>query len=130
MSGPVTSTRHGSNPSNNMTEFTLLYRGGHSRPSSPEETQKIYQKWSAWFEDLKKRNALVAVGHPLEREKLVVQADKSVSDGPFAEAKDVIGGYSIVRAASLEEAAELAKGCPLLDRGGHVEVRQNMPLKM
>ncbi|HVU34296.1 MAG TPA: hypothetical protein VHE61_12735 [Opitutaceae bacterium] len=45
-----------------MTEFTLLYRGGHNRPTSPEETQKIYQKWAVWFEDLKKRNALVAVG--------------------------------------------------------------------
>ena len=113
-----------------MTEFTLLYRGGQGHSTSPEEMQKIYQKWGLWFDSLKKKNALVAVGHPLEKEKLVVLGDKSVSDGPFAEAKDVIGGYSIVRAASLQEAAEYAKGCPLLDRGGYVEVRQNMPLNM
>lgn len=113
-----------------MTEFTLLYRGGDLRRHSPEEIQKIYQKWAAWFEDLKKKNALVAIGHPLEKETLIVQSDKSVSDGPFAEAKDVVGGYSIVSADSLKAAAELAKGCPILERGGSVEVRPNMPLNV
>ncbi len=53
-----------------------------------------------------------------------------VTDGPFAEAKDVIGGYSLIKARDLSEAAELAKGCPILDRGGRVEVRPVMKYDM
>ena len=113
-----------------MNEFTFLYRGG-SMEKSPEEMQKTYQKWTAWFNELTKKGALKNIGHPLEDEGSVVTGkSKLVSDGPFAEAKDVVGGFSIVAAESLAAAAELAKGCPILEKGGSVEVRPIMAMSM
>lgn len=113
-----------------MSEYTYLYRGG-VRDGSPEEWQKRLQKWSAWFKELTAKGHLKAIGNPLESAGKVVKGEKkSVTDGPFAEAKDVIGGYSIVEARDLEQAAELAKGCPILDVGGAVEVRPIRKLEM
>lgn len=111
-----------------MTEFVFLYRGTQ-RPTTPEENQQVLQKWMAWFQDLAAKGHVVDRGQPLERAGKIVQAgSKAVVDGPFAEAKDVVGGYTLVRANDLAQAAELAKGCPALDRGGYVEVRPVMRL--
>jgi hypothetical protein len=111
-----------------MSEFVFLYRNGQ-RPTSPEDAQQVLQKWMAWFKDLAAKGCVVDRGQPLERSGKVVQAGtKTVVDGPFAEAKDVVGGYSVVKAADINEAAELAKGCPVLDRGGYVEVRPIMKI--
>ena len=63
-------------------------------------------------------------GDALKPEGRVVNAKKVVTDGPFLEAKEVVGGYSIVRADTIDAAAEFAKGCPILLTGGTVEVRQ------
>jgi len=113
-----------------MSEFVFLYRGGQ-RPTSPAEGQQVMQKWMAWFKDLAAKGHVVDRGQPLERSgKLVQGANKSVIDGPFAEAKDVVGGYTLVRASDIAQAAELAKGCPVLERGGQVEVRPVMKLDL
>jgi hypothetical protein len=106
-----------------MTEFLYLYRGG-SDPKSPAEGQQTMQQWMAWMKELGEKGHLKAVGSPLERTgKLVSGANKTISDGPFAEAKDLIGGYTIVAAKDINEASELAKGCPIFHVGGAVEVR-------
>lgn len=113
-----------------MNEFVFLYRGGE-RPASPEQGQQVMQKWMAWFKDLAAKGHVVDRGQPLERTgKLVRGASKSVTDGPFAEVKDLIGGYTLIKANDVTHAAELAKGCPILDRGGAVEVRPVMKLDM
>jgi hypothetical protein len=113
-----------------MNEFVFLYRGGE-RPTSPEQGQQVMQKWMAWFKDLAQKGHVVDRGQPLERTgKLVRGANKSITDGPFAEAKDVIGGYTLIKANDVAQAAELAKGCPILERGGEVEVRPVMKLDM
>jgi len=51
-----------------------------------------------------------------------------VTDGPFAEAKDLVGGYTLIEAKDLAEAAELSKGCPIFERNGFVEVRPVMKM--
>ena len=113
-----------------MAEFTFLYRGGN-RPASPEEGQKHMEKWMAWFKDMGAKGLVKNPGHPLEREVKVVRGKPAaVSDGPFAEAKDVIGGYSLIEARDLAHAAEIAKGCPILDTGGAIEVRPVMQMNM
>jgi hypothetical protein len=112
-----------------MSEFVFLYRGGE-RPSSPEQVQQNMQKWTAWFKDLAAQGHVVDRGQPLERSGKTVTSAKVVTDGPFAEAKDVIGGYTLIKARDVAEAAELAKGCPWLERGGAVEVRPVMKLDM
>jgi hypothetical protein len=106
-----------------MSEFTFLYRG-RDTSASPEQMQKTMEKWVAWFKQLESAGALKQMGNPLEHNgKVVKSKQKLVLDGPFAEAKDVIGGYSVVEAKDLDHAAELAKGCPILEVGGSVEVR-------
>ena len=112
-----------------MTEFVFLYRGG-DRPVSPEEGQQIMQKWMGWLKGLADRGYIIDRGQPLERTGKIVAANKTVTDGPFAEAKDVVGGYTLIKASDVSEAAELAKGCPALERGGRVEVRPVMKLDM
>jgi hypothetical protein len=108
-----------------MSEFVFLYRNGE-RPASPEQVQQVLQKWTAWFQSLAAEGYMVERGQPLERSGKIVSSAKIVTDGPFAEAKDVVGGYTLIKARNVSEAAELAKGCPILDRGGSVEVRPVM----
>jgi hypothetical protein len=112
----------------NMSEFLYLYRGGQ-RGWTAAESEQIMQKWMAWFKDLTASGNLKDGGQPLEPEGRVVR-DKAgtVTDGPFAEAKDVVGGYTLIEADSLARAAELAKGCPILEREGFVEVRPVMKM--
>lgn len=113
-----------------MSEFTYLYRGRNTN-SSPEQMQKALEKWTAWFKDLGAKGHLKDIGHPLEGSGSVVKGQqKTVTDGPFAEAKDVVGGFSIVTARDIQQAVELSKGCPILESGGSVEVRPIQKLNM
>ncbi len=98
---------------------------------SPEQWQKTVEKWSEWFKELSLKGHLVNIGHPLEKTGAVVSgAERTVKDGPFAEVKDVIGGFSIIQAEDQTDAAGLAKGCPILEVGGSVEVRPVRKLSM
>jgi hypothetical protein len=113
-----------------MTEFIYLYRGGDS-PKSPAEGQATMQSWMAWMKELGEKGHLKAVGSPLEKTgKLVSGSSKVVSDGPFAEAKDLVGGFTLVMAKDIDQAAELAKGCPIFAAGGAVEVRPILQMNM
>ena len=113
-----------------MTEFIYLYRGGDS-PTSPAEGQQVMQLWMAWMKELGEKGHLKAVGSPLEKTgKLVSGKTKVVSDGPFAEAKDLIGGYTLVTAKDIDQAVELSKGCPIFQRNGAVEVRPILQMNM
>ena len=106
-----------------MSEFTYLFRGRQTT-GSPEELQKHMQKWVAWFQDLHVKGHLKDLGNPLDPTGVVVSGkQKTVVDGPFAEAKDVVAGHIMVDAADLAQAVELSKGCPILEVGGSVEVR-------
>jgi hypothetical protein len=112
-----------------MSEFLYVYRGG-SRPSAPEQMQQVMQKWMAWMRELGAQGHMKDPGHPLEPAgKLVSGQRKSVTDGPYAE-KDVVGGYSIIEARDLAQAAELSAGCPILEGGGVVEIRPIMRVDM
>jgi hypothetical protein len=113
-----------------MTEFIYLYRGGES-PKSPAEGQEVMQQWMAWMKELGAKGHLKAVGSPLEKTgKLVSGKSKIVSDGPFAEAKDVIGGFTLITAKDIDEAVEASKGCPIFLAGGAVEVRPILQMNM
>jgi hypothetical protein len=108
-----------------MSEFIYLYRGGEERANrSPQEMQQVMQKWVGWLQGLAEQGHLKDRGQPLERGgKIVSGKQKIVTDGPFAEAKDLVGGFTVVVAGDLQQAAELSKGCPIFDAGGFVEVR-------
>lgn len=106
-----------------MSEFAFLFRGRQTL-TSPEQAQQHMQLWLKWFKELGAQGVLKDPGHPLESAgKVVKGTQKVVTDGPYAEAKDVVGGYIVVEARDLAHAAELSKGCPILGVGGSVEVR-------
>jgi hypothetical protein len=112
-----------------MSEFVYLYRGGEERATSPQEMQQVMQKWVSWLQGLADQGHIKDRGQPLERGgKIVTGKQKIVTDGPFAEAKDLVGGFTLVEARDLDQAAELSKGCPIFDAGGFVEVRPVMKM--
>jgi hypothetical protein len=108
-----------------MAKFLFVYRGtpDESSKMAPEEMQQVMQKWGAWITEAMQKGWMLDPGDALTPEGRVVNARKVVTDGPFVESKEVLGGYSIVEAATIDAAAELAKGCPGLLYGGKVEVR-------
>ena len=106
-----------------MNEYVFLYRYG-GPPLSPQEMQAVMPRWMAWMKELGEKGHIKAAGNPLDRGGKVVRGgQKAITDGPFAEAKDVINGYTLILAKDLAQAADLAKGCPMLEGGGGVEVR-------
>src|SRR3954468_17122696 len=105
-----------------MSQFLYLYRFQQPLPSSPQQMQDRMQKWMVWMEDLEKKGHLVSRGQPLENSCSVVKDRKGTfSDGPYAETKDIIGGFSMIEAKDLEEARRLSVACPILEGGGLVE---------
>jgi hypothetical protein len=108
----------------NQNGYMLLFRGNDwIKPLSPEEKQKVTDEWMAWFKRLTEQGKAVA-GNPLEREgKVVSGKNRVVSDGPFAESKEAIGGYFLLDVPAMDEALAIAKECPGLPYGVKVEVR-------
>ena len=108
----------------NMAAFMLIFRGGDPRGDSPELMQKHMQRWFTWFDGLTQSGVYKGQGAPLEPGGKVVRGSrKTVSDGPYAEAKDLVGGYAVVEAKDLAAAVEIAQGCPIYEKDGVVEVR-------
>ena len=108
-----------------MANFLFVYRGGdeHYAKMTPDEIQGMMKKWTDWIGEGFAKGWMVDAGDALTPEGKVVHANKVVTDGPFVESKEIVGGFSIVSADSISAAAELAKGCPGLLTGGKVEVR-------
>ena len=111
-----------------MSEFVLLYRSTaevrRETMQSPERVQQELKKWRAWFGDMSGKGQLKVMGHPLEYAGKVVGGRKlRITDGPYAETKEIVGGYSLIEAPDLDAAVAIASGCPLIQAGGLVEVR-------
>jgi hypothetical protein len=108
-----------------MVKFLFVYRNSSESYGSmpPEEMQRMLQKWNTWITEGLRQGWMLDAGDGLKKEGRVVNARKVVTDGPFIEVKEVVGGFSIVQADTLDAAAEFAKGCPIFLRGGSVEVR-------
>jgi hypothetical protein len=108
-----------------MNLFMLLFRQpdhDHSR-TSPSEMQALVMRWQNWVGGIAAQGRLTDNGPRLLPEGKVLRADGAVLDGPFAGTDGALGSFIVVKAGSLEEAAVLAQGCPVLDAGGSVEVR-------
>jgi hypothetical protein len=116
-----------------MSEFVYLFRAteadSHAAMGTPEVAQRSMQAWLAWIRELEAGGHLKNPGQPLDRAgKLVRGARKLVTDGPYAEAKDLVLGFIVVEARDLDEAVELSLGCPMLDGSGSVEIRPVMAM--
>ena len=116
-----------------MKEYLLLFRGGNSSMAaqSPEEKQDHMQKWMQWMGDLAKDSLLVGAQPLNGTGRQVTGKSKVISDGPFIEGKEMVGGYLICKAESYEGAVGISKNCPILEfEDGKVEVREIQELKM
>jgi hypothetical protein len=115
-----------------MAKFMLILHKtpGIWRQLSPEEMQRKVEKYQAWIDKIH------SSGRHVSSEKLGEEGGKllslqkgrlSIVDGPYSEAKEVVGGYFVFRAANYEEAIELTRDCPFLD-DGRIELRQTDPM--
>lgn len=117
-----------------MKDYLLLFRGGDEHREMAQKDPTAWQahmmKWKTWMEGLGQAGKFIS-GQPLAQTGSVINGTKkSVTDGPFTEGKEIVGGYLMIRAENQQEAVDLSKGCPLLDHNGIVEVRELQELKM
>jgi hypothetical protein len=111
-----------------MAQFMFIFRHPSASPGSAEQLQQHMQKWITWFDGLRRDGIYQGVGAPLEEVGRVVRGVReAVSDGPYAESKDLVGGAAIIEARDLDAAVEIARGCPTYERSGTVEVRPVRP---
>ncbi|MEO5890781.1 MAG: YciI family protein [Ferruginibacter sp.] len=109
-----------------MKEFLFIFRTAYDvqqLPPSPEQMQATMKAWQDWLGGIAAQDKLVTAGNRLESGGNMVKPNNIVTNGPYVEIKEAIGGYSMIRAASLDEATEIAKGCPIFAVNGTVEVR-------
>ena len=97
-----------------MPKFIFAYHGG-SAPESEEEQQKVMAAWMAWIQG--HQDAWVDTGAPVG-ESHTVSSSGVANDG----GANPLSGYALITAATLDDAIEIAKGCPIIEDGGSVEV--------
>ncbi|MGB7271613.1 MAG: hypothetical protein WBC90_19085 [Albidovulum sp.] len=103
-----------------MPKFVFAYHGG-KMPESAEEGQKIMAAWMKWFETM--GSAVVDGGNPVGPSRTVTASGVAMNGGA-----NPLSGYSLVNAASIDAATDLAKGCPILANGGTIEVAEAMDM--
>lgn len=109
-----------------MKEFLLIFRADYSKipEVSPEESKAVTKKWMDWIGGIAAQNKLLERGRRLTVDGKVVRANNVVTDGPYSEIKESVGGFTLIKADSYEEAVEISKGCPILAFNGNVEIRE------
>lgn len=109
-----------------MKEFILIFRDAAmpaaERPTA-DQLKNVSQPWIDWIGGIAAQNKLVSTGGRLDFDGATVRPGNVVTDGPYAEIKEILLGYTIIRAENQEEAIQLSKSCPILAIGGNVEVR-------
>jgi len=109
-----------------MQEYALIMRHEDgNKIASPEQMQQWMKQTMDWIGGIAAQNKFVSgTGLPFDDAR-VVKSNKVVVNGPFGDVKETIGGFIIVRANSVDEAVEFAKGCPVLQgEGNTMEVRK------
>ena len=114
-----------------MKEFVLIFRT-ECLPEvkfSPDEMQSMMLHWQNWMGSIAARNKLANTGNRLGSNGVTLKPGDVITNGPYAGIREIITGYIIIRAESIDEAVEMAKGCPLVaGGGGQVEVRNIIPM--
>jgi hypothetical protein len=113
-----------------MKEFLMIFRSEKMDHSAmpAEQSQAIMKQWQDWIGAIAAKGKFSGTNR-LMAEGKTIRSNKVISDGPYMEGKELIGGYMIVKAGSLDEATEMAKACPILQAGGNVEVRTVLPME-
>ena len=112
-----------------MEKFMFIFHGGMPSDASPEQMQANMGKWFGWIEKLSKDGTYVA-GEPLLPGGKLIKGKKSVTDGPYTEGKELVGGFFIVNADNMDEAVKLCDDYPDYEIGGSIQVRQVLKIDM
>jgi len=112
-----------------MEKFMLIFHGGQMDTLSPEEMQASMAKWMTWIDKLAKAGKYIT-GEPLLPGGKLIKENKTVTDGPYTEGKEVVGGFFLVNAENMEEAVQMCDDYPDFASGGSVQVRQVMKVDM
>lgn len=107
-----------------MKNFLLLFRGGLVQEQSPELWQQHMMKWKTWMDELGKNGNLVGGQQLKQNGRIMKKANSQIIDRPYAEAKEIVGGYITVSANDQEEAIKIAQGCPIFEFEGTCEVAE------
>ena len=111
-----------------MEKFMLIFHGGTSLAPSPEAMQEHMGKWMAWIEKLRQTDQYLAGEPLLPGGKLISGKNKNVTDGPYTEGKEIVGGFFILNAENYDEAVKLCDDYPDYENGGSIQVRQVMKM--
>jgi hypothetical protein len=111
------------------TQFLVILRRQLDGPDlSPEAMQQHMEKWMAWMKAMRARGELAGANRLQDHGNVLRGGNAMLSDGPFAEAKEVVCGYLLINAPDLAAATRIARGCPGLENNLNVvEVRPVMP---
>ncbi len=108
-------------------KFMLIFRGGYTHlqnANDSKEAQGYIQSWITWMQGLGHKGILVGGENLYRTGKQVNGKNKVVTDAPFIVAKEMVNGHLFIIAKDINEAVEIAKGCPIFQESGKVEVRQ------
>ena len=111
-----------------MKDYMMIFIGANYEDIglSPEQLQDRMGRWFTWGDKMQEKGILKG-GHALKSQaKRITDTEKTITDGPFAESKELVGGYYIISAENYDDAMEVAKDYPDFDLGGTVEVREVM----
>jgi hypothetical protein len=113
-----------------MNEFALIFRNDFHPETgySPDKLQEIMKQWQVWMGSMATKGQLANPGTRLGGDGKAIRPSNMVTNGPYAEIKEIITGIIVVKAGDINEATEIAKGCPILNAGGNVEVRNIIPI--
>jgi len=109
-----------------MKDFLLIFRTDYNviQQRNESEAQANMKQWMDWLGDISSKNKLIDRGNRLDNSGRIVKPNDVVTNGPYSDIKESIGGYSLIKADNYEDAVAMAKGCPVLTTGGNVEVRE------
>lgn len=108
-------------------KFMLIFRGGDTHlqnANDSKEAKEYIQSWITWMQDLGQKGILVGGENLYRTGKQIIGKNKVVTEGPFIVAKEMLNGHLFILAKDINEAVDIAKGCPIFQENGKVEVRQ------
>jgi hypothetical protein len=111
-----------------MEKFLLLFRSTVSdeaafQQMSPEAMQAELAKWNTWIGGIAAQGKLISTEALYPTGKMMSGSGNVITDGPYAESKEIVGGFMLLHATDFDEATQLSQGCPMFSVGGTVEVR-------
>jgi hypothetical protein len=112
-----------------MNEFMIAIHRDLSKAASPspEQMQALIKPFQDWIAGIAAQNKLVSPPKRWDSDGRVIRQNNVVTNGPYAEIKESLGGVILIRAENYDDAVEIARGCPILQWGAAVEVRMAIP---